>query len=95
MSVCEAACEDDTTDADAICEAVQRPTMRFVPIKSGKQQAALTQTGPRDPLSNLVCITSFALTSSIGQSVRWPPSCCQERFRLVVYRRLLVGVGRV
>jgi len=31
----------DAADADAICEAVTRPTMRFVPVKSREQQAAL------------------------------------------------------
>lgn len=30
----------DAADAEAICEAVTRPTMRFVPIKSVEQQAA-------------------------------------------------------
>ena len=30
----------DAADAEAICEAVTRPTMRFVPIKSAEQQAA-------------------------------------------------------
>ena len=30
----------DAADAEAICEAVQRPTMRFVPIKTAEQQAA-------------------------------------------------------
>jgi transposase len=30
----------DAADAEAICEAVSRPTMRFVPIKSVEQQAA-------------------------------------------------------
>ena len=29
----------DAADAEAICEAVQRPTMRFVPIKTAEQQA--------------------------------------------------------
>ena len=33
--------KNDAADAEAICEAVQRPTMRFVPIKSAEQQAAL------------------------------------------------------
>ena len=33
--------KNDTADAEAICEAVTRPTMRFVPIKSGEQQAVL------------------------------------------------------
>lgn len=32
----------DASDAEAICEAVTRPTMRFVPIKSEEQQSALT-----------------------------------------------------
>ena len=31
----------DAADAEAICEAVQRPRMRFVPIKGADQQAAL------------------------------------------------------
>lgn len=33
--------KNDAADAAAICEAVTRPTMRFVPIKSEDQQAAL------------------------------------------------------
>ena len=31
----------DAADAEAICEAVTRPTMRFVPVKSAEQQAVL------------------------------------------------------
>ena len=33
--------KNDAADAAAICEAVQRPNMRFVPIKSEEQQARL------------------------------------------------------
>ena len=33
--------KNDAADAEAICEAVTRPTMRFVPIKSVEQQAIL------------------------------------------------------
>ena len=33
--------KNDAADAAAICEAVSRPSMRFVPIKSEAQQAAL------------------------------------------------------
>src|SRR6266704_4127346 len=29
----------DAADAEAICEAVQRPAMRFVPVKTAEQQA--------------------------------------------------------
>jgi len=31
--------KNDAADAEAICEAVQRPTMRFVPVKTAEQQA--------------------------------------------------------
>lgn len=33
--------KNDAADAEAICEAVARPTMRFVPVKSVEQQAVL------------------------------------------------------
>jgi transposase len=31
----------DAAEADAICEAVTRPSMRFVPVKTVEQQAVL------------------------------------------------------
>lgn len=34
-------CENDGADAQAICEAVGRPTMRFVPIKNVERQPVL------------------------------------------------------
>jgi transposase len=34
--------KNDGNDAEAICEAVSRPSMRFVPVKSVEQQAMLT-----------------------------------------------------
>ena len=34
--------KNDAVDAEAICEAVTRPTMRFVAMKSAEQQAALS-----------------------------------------------------
>ena len=40
----------DAADAEAICEAVTRPTMRFVPVKSPEQQAALSMHRARDLL---------------------------------------------
>ena len=33
--------KNDAADAEAICEAVARPNMRFVPVKSGQQQGVL------------------------------------------------------
>ena len=33
--------KNDAADAEALCEAMSRPTMRFVPVKTAEQQAAL------------------------------------------------------
>ena len=42
--------ENDAADAEAICEAVMCPTIRFVPVKRVDQQAALLLHGMRDLL---------------------------------------------
>ncbi len=42
--------KNDAADAEAICEAVTRPTMRFVPVKSCERQALLMQHKTRDLL---------------------------------------------
>jgi transposase len=42
--------KNDQADAEAICEAMSRPTMRFVPVKTADQQAALMLAGTRDGL---------------------------------------------
>lgn len=40
----------DAADAEAVCEAVRRPSMRFVPVKTLEQQSALIAHGVRDLL---------------------------------------------
>lgn len=42
--------KDDAADAEALCEAMSRPTMRFVPVKAADQQAALMQASMRERL---------------------------------------------
>src|ERR1700737_1750691 len=42
--------KNDGADAEALCEAMSRPTMRFVPVKTTEQQAALMMVGLRDRL---------------------------------------------
>ena len=42
--------KNDAADAEAICEAVRRPTMRFVRVKSAEQQGHLMQHRTRDLL---------------------------------------------
>ena len=48
----------DAADAEAICEAVTRPTMRFVAVKSVEQQAVLI----RDLMVRQRTIMRFAAT---------------------------------
>jgi len=42
--------KNDTADAEAICEAVTRPTMRFVEVKSPEQQSIMVVHGTRTML---------------------------------------------
>jgi transposase len=42
--------KNDAADAEAICEAAQRPTMRFAPVKSAEQQSVLMIHRVRDLL---------------------------------------------
>jgi transposase len=42
--------KNDAADAEALCEAASRPTIRFVPVKTAEQQAALMLVGVRDRL---------------------------------------------
>ena len=69
--------KNDAADAEAICEAMSRPTMRFVPVKTAEQQAALMLAGMRDQLirrrtqlSNAIrgYAAEFGLTAAKGLS---------------------------
>ena len=42
--------KNDAADAEALCEAMSRPTMRFVPVKTAENQAALMLVRMRDRL---------------------------------------------
>ncbi len=45
--------KNDMADAEAICEAVSRPTMRFVPVKTVEQQSLMVMHGVRDQLISI------------------------------------------
>jgi transposase len=75
--------KNDGADAEALCEAMSRPTMRFVPVKTAEQQAALMMVGLRDrlirnrtQLSNAIrgYAAEFGLTASrsLGAQISWP-----------------------
>ena len=67
--------KNDAADAEAICEAMSRPRMRFVPVKTTAQQAALMLAGTRGELirrrtqlSNMIrgYAAEFGLTEAKG-----------------------------
>lgn len=59
--------KSDAADAEAICEAVTRPTMRFVPVKSAEQQAVLCQHRVRDLLIRQRTQLSNVIRGLIGE----------------------------
>ena len=59
--------KNDAADAEAICEAVNRPTMRFVPVKDEAQQAVLMLHKTRDLLTRQKTMLINALRSHCAE----------------------------
>jgi len=59
--------KNDGRDAEAICEAVTRPTMRFVPVKSAEQQAALAVHGTRALLVRQRTMAANSLRAALSE----------------------------
>jgi transposase len=57
----------DAADAEAICEAVQRPGMRFVPVKGEEQQSVLTLHRIREQLLKQRTATINALRAHLAE----------------------------
>ena len=57
----------DAADAEACCEAVQRASMRFVPVKSADQQALLMLHRVRDQLSSQRTASISALRGHLAE----------------------------
>ena len=57
----------DAADAEACCEAVQRPSMRFVPVKGEEQQARLMLHRMRDQLIGQRTATINALRGHLAE----------------------------
>jgi transposase len=57
----------DAADAEAICEAVTRPTMRFVPVKSAEQQSVLMLHKTRELLVRQRVMLTNALRAHLGE----------------------------
>jgi transposase len=59
--------KNDGRDAEAICEAVGRPTMRFVPVKSVEQQATLAVHGTRALLVRQRTMVANSLRAALSE----------------------------
>lgn len=59
--------KNDAADAEAICEAVRRPSMRFVPVKSAAQQSALLMHRGRDLLVRQRTMLANALRGHLAE----------------------------
>jgi len=59
--------KNDSRDAEAICEAVGRPTMRFVPVKSVEQQAMLSVHSTRSLLVRQRTMIANALRAGLSE----------------------------
>jgi transposase len=59
--------KNDAADAEAICEAVRRPTMRFVQVKSAEQQGRLMQHRARDLLLRQQTQVTNALRAHLAE----------------------------
>jgi transposase len=59
--------KNDTADAEAICEAVRRPNMRFVPIKTPEQQAGLVLHRSRHLFVRQLTAVSNAIRAHLAE----------------------------
>ena len=78
--------KNDAADAEAICEAVTRPNMHFVPIKSTEQQAILSlhrmrqgyvkaRTAQANQIRGLLAEFGLEIPQGIGYISKRVPDC--------------------
>jgi transposase len=65
--------KNDAADAEALCEAVTRPSMRFVPVKSKERQAACMLMTVRERLVSVKSQLSNAFRSYAAELVLSAP----------------------
>src|SRR6202789_1869074 len=98
--------KNDGRDAEGLCEAMSRPTMQFVPVKTEEQQAALMLAGMRErliarrtQLSNAIrgYAAEFGLTTAKGPDKIKPllARISQDESLPALARELFAIQGRV
>ena len=75
--------KNDAADAEAICEAAQRPTMRFVPVKSEETQGAAMVFRIRELLIRQRTQAINALRGHLGEFGRIVPQGAANAARLI------------
>jgi transposase len=91
--------KNDAADAEAICEAVRRPTLRFVQVKSAEQQAQLMQHRARDLLMRqrtqlINAMRSTWPSSGSSKGVKGSRNCWRSSDGVVHHEQPDVGDGR-
>ena len=98
--------KNDVADAEAICEAVSRPNMRFVPIKNGEQQAVLSlhrarqgfvkaRTAQANQIRGLLSEYGIVLPQGISHIAKRVPQILEDGENDLpgVFRQLLFRLG--
>lgn len=98
--------KNDAADAEAICEAVGRPNMRFVPIKNAEQQAVLSlhrarqgfvkaRTAQANQIRGLLSEYGIIIPQGIGHIAKRLPEIIEDGENGIpgVFRQLLQRLG--
>ncbi len=98
--------KNDAADAEAICEAVTRPNMRFVPVKDEEQQAVLalhrarqgfvkTRTAQANQIRGLLAEYGVVIPQGIGHIAKRLPDILEdgENDLPFLFRQLLERLG--
>ena len=98
--------KNDAADAEAICEAVSRPTMRFVPVKTGEQQAVLAlhrarqgfvkaRTAQANQIRGLLAEYGIIIPQGIGHVAKHVPEILEDGENELpgVFRQLLARLA--
>jgi len=98
--------KNDAADAEAICEAVSRPNMRFVPLKNGEQQAVLSlhrarqgfvkaRTAQANQIRGLLSEYGIVIPQGISHIAQRLPDILADRANDLpgVFRQLLQRLG--
>jgi len=98
--------KNDVADAEAICEAVSRPSMRFVPIKTGEQQAVLAlhrarqgfvkaRTAQANQIRGLLAEYGIIIPQGIGHVAKRVPEILEDGENELpgVFRQLLARLA--